>query len=87
MSADARELWSDTALLAVERIAQRQTHLSSDDVWALLAEYGMQADEPRAMGAVMRLAARRGLIEPTAAYRPSRRRRGPQRVWRSLVKQ
>lgn len=84
----ADEDWKREALDAVEQLAYVLTYLTSDDVWPVLFAREVGTHEHRAMGPVMLAAKRLGLIEPTAAFRPSTRAKahaGPKRVWRSLV--
>lgn len=86
----ADEDWKREALDAVEQLAHALPYLTSDDVWPVLFTREVGTHEHRAMGPVMLAAKRLGLIEPTAAFRPSTRAKahaGPKRVWRSLVKQ
>lgn len=82
-NADAR--WLEAARRAVERICRERATWIVDDVWATgLA----RPREARALGAVVRQAARDGLCEPTDEYRPSAAPRShcnPRVVWRSLI--
>jgi hypothetical protein len=81
--------WRGVALHAVEVIARHRPTLTTDDVWYVLDLHDVEhPDEPRALGAIMLLAARQGLIEPTNERRASRRivhHAFPCRVWRSLI--
>lgn len=80
--------WKAAAIDAVEQLAHASAYLTSDDVWPLLFAQQLGTHEHRAMGPVMQSAKRLGLIEATAAFRPSTRAKahaGPKRVWRSLV--
>lgn len=79
--------WKDEAYLAVIRVAARLGEFTSDDVWAELAASEVSTHEHRAMGAVIRRAARAGWCAPTSEFSLSRRpqrHRAPLRVWRSL---
>ena len=70
---------------AVATLASTRVEFTTDDVWALIGE-GWADAEPRALGAVMRGAARAGLIERTDRVRESSRpscHRRPVAVWRS----
>jgi hypothetical protein len=59
--------WSDKALAAVRAIALAKPTFFSDDVWNLL---GRDRDiELRNLGAVMKLAKRKGWCSVTADYR------------------
>lgn len=74
------------AYAAVERAATRARFLTVDDVRDELEAAG-QADyfDLRALGPVLRQAARAGVVVATTEYAPSRRRHSsPLRVWRSL---
>ena len=72
--------WMERALLAVRYVSHREPYFTTDDIWA---EVG-SPPEPRAMGAVMRRAAAKGLCRPTERYRHSTRvecHARPVRVW------
>lgn len=78
--------WMAEALNAVERMASIHEEFTTDAVWAVMKS---KTTEPRAMGAVMRTATKRGIIAPTDLHRPSLRpasHRRPVRVWKSLIK-
>lgn len=78
--------WLGTALQAVFWAASRNERFTTDEVWAF-EELG-QPPEPRAMGAVMKVAEKSGWIEPTRDHRLSRRpvcHRRPLRVWQSRL--
>jgi hypothetical protein len=78
--------WMAEALDAVERLAGIHEEFTTDAVWAVVKS---KTSEPRAMGAVMRTATKRGFIAPTDLHRPSQRKashRRPVRVWKSLIK-
>jgi hypothetical protein len=78
--------WVDEALRAVFWVASRKERFTTDDVW----EQGITSpEEPRAMGAVMRVAESQGWIEPTRDHWLSRRpvcHRRPLRVWQSRLR-
>jgi hypothetical protein len=82
-------LWQHDVEGAIHWVASRQRELTTDDVWARLAEVSdHRTPEHRAMGPLMRAAAKRRWIEATYSTVISRRRRGaPVRVWRSLIYQ
>lgn len=66
--------WLAAALSIIKRLCVHKLYLTSDTVWAGLADAGIPAPrEPRALGAVMRTAAKDGLIEPTGRYVASER--------------
>jgi hypothetical protein len=80
----AGEGWMRDALEAVGRLARERREFTTDEVWQAVEAPA----EPRAMGAVMCEAARRGLAEATDRTRRSCRvacHARPVRVWRSLV--
>lgn len=81
---NADPVWFGKAFDAVVHIARRNEFLTTDDVWARIPS----TTEPRALGAVMRLARDAGLILTTTEYTQSRRpecHSRPLRVWRSLI--
>jgi hypothetical protein len=81
--------WLDAAYWVVRKTAAQRSELSSDDIWFRLQELGVKTPDHRAMGAVMRRAAREGIIEPTGVYRKSFRRichGRPVALWRSCWK-
>lgn len=87
--AHADPTWRAHALDVVQALALRRPEFSTDAVWhALDEEDGPETHERRALGGVMREAARAGWIEPTDRTVDSTRaiaHRGPKRVWRSLI--
>ena len=61
----AREIWMQLALDIIHRLARADRAFTSDDVWAA----GLpKSREPRALGAAMRLAAKRGIIRKTGSW-------------------
>ena len=82
--AGAGEAWMRLALAAIELVARHQDTLTTDDIWSRIGA----PPEPRAMGAVMRLAARQDLIVATSTTIKSAREECHHRdirVWKSLV--
>lgn len=80
--------WKEAAYVAVWRVAGQVEHFTTDHVWRLLAQEPFATHEPRALGAVMRLAAKDGMVRATGAYWPSSRARchgRPVRVWESRI--
>lgn len=82
--------WKEAAYLACCLSAEMFPTLTSDDVWLRLALLFPQhsTHERRAMGAVMRRAARDGIIAPTGEYTQSVRPQchaRPVAVWSSLI--
>jgi hypothetical protein len=75
----------EAALSAVEAVARQQECFTSD---AVLDVCPITFAEPRAWGAVMKMAERRGWIEATPDFRQSPKRvchARPKRVWKSLL--
>jgi hypothetical protein len=82
--------WMQAALKAVHTLAVSRDTFTTDDVWDALSNVKCTTHEPRAMGAVMRHAAREGTIEASPNYRTSQRvecHGRPVRVWTSLLRQ
>lgn len=77
--------WADRAYAAVEHCARLYPTFIVDAIWAT----GLpEPHEARAIGAVMRRAARDGVIESTDRVIPSTRagcHANPRRVWRSRI--
>lgn len=84
----ANPFWAQAAYWAVKLLAYRQPSFTTDEVWWLLEELGVQTPEPRAMGAVMRRAYVDGVIDSTDTWsrslRPACHCR-PVMRWRSCV--
>lgn len=83
------QAWVDVALRALRQVAESAARFTSDAVWDLLDEWGIEPpEEARAMGVVFRRAENQQVVIPSGDYelssRPDRHR-GPQRVWLSLV--
>jgi hypothetical protein len=79
--------WKAEALEVIERLATIHHTFTTDAVWALVKS---ETHEPRAMGAVMRIATKNGIVAPTDVYTPSMRKvshHRPVRVWQSLIKE
>lgn len=81
--------WRNAAERAVHTVAGREAEFTTDQVWVLLQAWGAPPPtEPRGMGAIMKYAQRKGWIEPTDRFEPTKRvqgHAGPTRVWRSLL--
>lgn len=86
---NANDDWKTQAYTCVIGCAVRHEEFSTDDVWKRLTElWRAKTHEPRAMGAVMRQAARDGAITKTDRVRPSIMRSNNQRpvaIWRSRL--
>ena len=87
VEAGTRTDWNATARRAVAAVADRLERFTTDDVWDELDRIAggrWDPPEPRAMGAVMRWAARQGIARPTRETTPSERpdcHRRPVRIW------
>lgn len=80
--------WTERALDVIWDLAIDHATLTTDDVWAALANVDTQTHEPRAMGAVMRVAAGKGWVYASDQYRKSERaacHARPLRVWVSRI--
>lgn len=85
----ADEDWLSLVSGLVRHLALTRETLTTDDVWAGIGDRVAEPSEPRAMGAVMRTAARSGWVEATDRTVKSSRvkcHRRPIRVWRSLLR-
>lgn len=71
VEANAHDLWLAAARQVLEDLCATHDTITSDDLWLALADRDVATHEPRAMGAVLRQAARDGLISGTRQYRPS----------------
>ena len=82
--------WNEAAYLACRLVAEEQPFFTTDNVWQKISTVFPQfkTHEPRAMGAVMRRAARENVVAPTDEYvrsdRPECHRR-PTMRWESLI--
>jgi hypothetical protein len=88
VEANAHRAWLDAAYEVVERLAKTRRYFTTDDVHELLDGQDVWTHEARAMGAVLRKAARNGLIVGTNEYALSQRavaHSNPKRVWKSLA--
>ena len=90
VEANANAEWRVAAYKACCLCAQQWIELSTDDVWELMDALfpDCQTHEPRAMGAIMRQAARAGKIEASGEYFKSRRPQchgRPVAIWDSLT--
>ena len=84
---NAHEEWKDVALEAVYQAALVNGKFIVDEVWRYMPP-DVSTHELRAMGAVMKKAAKAGWITGTGEYRPSAKvttHKGLRHVWRSLI--
>jgi hypothetical protein len=82
--------WAEAAYLACCLVAEDQQFFTTDNVWEKISTAFPQfkTHEPRAMGAVMRRAAKDGVVSPTDEYVRSDRQechRRPMMRWESLI--
>lgn len=83
----ADQQWKLEAYATIVRIAKRQTELTTDDVWEAIPS-GVETHERRALGPIMVLAAKNGIIEKTGQWVETKREAAHQRpvaLWRSKV--
>ncbi len=90
VEANANAEWRVAAYKACCLCAQQWIELSTDDVWELMDALfpDCRTHDPRAMGAIMRQAARAGKIEASGEYFKSRRPQchgRPVAIWDSLT--
>lgn len=81
----ADEAWKQHALTVIASTAWALGEFTTDDVWDRL-DPAYSTHEPRALGALMKAMATRGVITPTQQYRTSKRsecHNRPVRVWRA----
>jgi hypothetical protein len=84
----ADERWKKAADYAVMQLALRKPEVTADDVWDVLDGLNVDTHENRAMGPVMRRAAKDGIIERTERTTKTRRptrHKGDVRVWKSRI--
>jgi hypothetical protein len=86
----AQDNWIADMLDAVRSCCAHMERFTTDDVWQAFHDLGYSSatHETRAMGAVIRQAAKDGLCEATPDFGVSKRpeaHRCPKRIWRSLI--
>ena len=84
VEAHANPDWKDEAERVIDTLAATRQHFTTDDVWQRLGH--VSTHEPRALGALMKRAASRGVIRATDGWATSTRPEchgRPIRVWRS----
>jgi hypothetical protein len=69
----ANQEWRRVAALAIRRVAALGVPFTADEVWAVLERTGFSTHDRRALGPLMKAAVSDGLIQPTGAFRPTRR--------------
>jgi hypothetical protein len=88
VGAFADQDWKKEARAAVRILCRTGDDFTGDDVWRLLAGVSASTPEPRALGAIIKEAAKDGLIHATGEYRKSIRKeshRRPLQVWRPIA--
>ena len=87
VEANADPQWKIDMINAVRKVASRQQFLTSDDIWKELSVSSIASThDPKVMGAMVKKAAKLGLITPTDKYVPSTRvvaHARPIRIWLS----
>lgn len=86
VDANADDRWRAAAREAVRAVAERGGYFTTDDVWHELERTGSVTHDGRALGSVVKWAAKQGLCAGTDEYRPSRRpecHQRPVKVWRA----
>lgn len=84
----ADDKWKKAADYAVVQLALRKSEITADDVWDVLDGLDVETHEHKAMGPVMRRAAKDGIIERTdrtIKTRRPQRHKGDVRVWKSRI--
>src|SRR6185437_118095 len=87
VEANADERWFVHALSGVYDLSRTGLTFTTDDIWNYLLDSEETTHEPRALGAVMRTAQKRGWCLPTDRYMPSNRpdcHRRPIRLWQGV---
>jgi hypothetical protein len=88
VEANANSAWKSHCEDAIRWLSETRPDFTTDDVWELMHQrLNPMPHEPRAIGAMMTNAAKRGLITPTDRYTPSARpecHRRPVKIWKSL---
>jgi hypothetical protein len=80
--------WVEQTLDVIYCLAVSHDEITTDDIWQTVGEVAA-THEPRALGSVMRQAARLGYVRATDRYTPSARpacHARPVRVWASLIR-
>jgi hypothetical protein len=84
----ANEEWMAAAGAIVEKLARGRQSFTTDDVWGELDALTVSTPEPRAMGAVMTIAKRDGIVKASGGFVSSRRaicHGRPIQIWLSLT--
>ncbi len=87
---ESNDRWLAATASTIYSLSFSLDELTTDDVWRLLDSRGVETPpgfDPKAMGAAMQAAARKGWIVRTDRTRPTERpeaHRSPKRIWRSV---
>lgn len=73
VEANADPAWLGVAKRVVWQLVREGEPFTTDDCWVRLSALGVTTHEPRALGAVIRAAARAGFIRSTGEYRKTSR--------------
>lgn len=76
--------WIKTAIRAVNYNLKNKDAIGADDIWETLEDYP-EPVTPNSMGLVFKICSKAGMIEPTGAYRKTRRKKANGReikMWR-----
>lgn len=85
----ADQRWKRAALEATRRLATLLDEITTDEIWGVLDGLDVETHEPRAMGAVIQTASRRGWISKTGRVRQSERPECHARdiaIWKSNIR-
>lgn len=86
----AVDAWKTATFGVIRQLAESCASFTTDDVWLALQKLpDVATHEPRALGSMMRQAAKSGWIEPTDRYVNSQRpecHARPVKVWRSRLR-
>jgi hypothetical protein len=86
----ANEIWKQTAMKAVQVLCQTHKRITTDDIWDYLEAFDVHTKEHRALGAIMRNAAKKGWCRSSGDYVQSKRpvcHRRPIAIWDSCFGQ
>ena len=87
VAANADDDWKAAAMSAIQKTARELRLLTATDIWQNIPE-GVSTHECRAMGALMRQAAKAGYIVATPDWKATGRavsHNRPMRIWRSKL--
>lgn len=83
---NAPSRWKVNAQKVLRELCLNQPKFNTDEFWYALDDKGINTGEPRALGAIIKGAARAGMIRKTGEFVESaRRHKAPIPVWESLI--